>query len=180
MCSQHCMCDLQTPLPFDEFEIRLEDVEICKRADGSLWNLGQGSYGTGMEAWPCLLHFNICAFGVLGQMMRYKQHDRAPNVNSTGHVIHCCHLSRPDYPHQPGIHTRSACIMLKLGCNMVLRAMLMNAVYKALKGVETVAVKSCQSLVSEKDQVGRGTMPCRDIYKLVRRRVEAMTPAAVR
>ncbi len=27
------------------------------------------------------------------------------------------------------------------------------AVYKALKGVETVAVKFCQSMVSEKDQV---------------------------
>ena len=37
----------QAPLSFLEFQIHLEDVELCRRADGSLWSLGKGSFGTG-------------------------------------------------------------------------------------------------------------------------------------
>jgi hypothetical protein len=37
----------QVPLPPIEFSIRLEDVELCRRPDGSLWQLGSGGFGTG-------------------------------------------------------------------------------------------------------------------------------------
>ena len=34
-------------LPPLEFKVRLEDVELCHRPDGSLWRLGSGGFGTG-------------------------------------------------------------------------------------------------------------------------------------
>ncbi len=32
-------------LPLSDWEIKEEDIETCKHADGSLWHLGAGSYG---------------------------------------------------------------------------------------------------------------------------------------
>lgn len=32
-------------MPLSDWEINEEDIEICKRSDGSLWHLGAGSYG---------------------------------------------------------------------------------------------------------------------------------------
>ena len=48
-----------------EFETRLEDVELCRRKDGTLWKLGGGSFGAGElrqptdpapEPWSCDHH----------------------------------------------------------------------------------------------------------------------------
>ena len=108
---------LQKPLPFEEFEVRLEDVEICKRPDGSPWHLGQGSFGSGMSL----------PFSLLRWVAPSKQADACPHSASAWPWL-------PEWRQE-----------LPLIC----------AVYKALKGVETVAVKFCQSVVSDKDKVRR-------------------------
>ena len=50
----------QAPLSFLEFQIHLEDVELCRRADGSLWSLGKGSFGTGIFVEPCACTPCVC------------------------------------------------------------------------------------------------------------------------
>ena len=113
--------DPQKSLPFQEFQIRLADVEICTRPDGSPWVLGQGSFGTGTIAAVC-----------------------APTVAQCMHVF----FILPAY--HASIEASSFALMTWV-CQP--------AVYKALKGVETVAVKSCQSVVNEREEVRSG-WPC--------------------
>ena len=91
----------------------MEDVEICTKPDGSLWNLGHGSFGTGVCELCCAVHSQQTRTGCAGVLRSTTSSERNSQI------------------------LRRAC-----------------AVYKALKGVETVAVKFCESLVSEKDQVG--------------------------
>ena len=100
---------LQKPLTIGDIKIRLEDVAICKRPDGSLWNLGQGSFGTGSLA------VLLIAISSKGKSWMLAWHRSLMHLDDSA---------------------------------------LMGAVYKAVKGLKTVAVKSCHSLVSEKDQVG--------------------------
>ena len=55
---------LQIPLPPIEFKVRLEDVEFCRRPDGSLWQLGSGGYGTGRAVTYAHVHACLGRVGV--------------------------------------------------------------------------------------------------------------------
>ena len=94
---------VQASRSIPEFETALEDVELCRRKDGTLWQLGGGSFGAG-------------------------------------------ELLQPNDPHRhPDLHQF---------CPAVAHTRLRRAaVYKAVKGVETVAVKACGVLLRQEDQV---------------------------
>ena len=66
-------------------------------------------------------------------------------------------------------------------CSAMVVVMFLRVVYKALKGVETVAVKFCQSVVSEKDQVRRHRLPCRQYgsFASTAMSCEALRPLAL-
>ena len=51
-------CSLPLQVPFSDWELRPEDVSICKRANGEDWQIGNGAFGQVRRAFcqPCAVN----------------------------------------------------------------------------------------------------------------------------